>query len=463
MIKPIFFANIKKQPLRINSGFLAKTKPLQVDSVFLSGKTGSPKLNFVQKFLLNQKIKNSTQILQNFEEGFFSKTRSLKEAMIFEKNKKILEKMASLRNLSKQNRIDFYNILKQDFFNDDLSETIQEKLSIEELSLIQQKAKERYFSQKNIKSFNLLDFNDSLAPVDKNSEFRNKKVILSIIKKQNPELVSIFEHGEKITLDNSLIRTYSKEGEFYDLPYKFAIGINNQKQTKGNSYIKETIPEIFKGIKETELFSSLDTLSFILRKEGCLEQDSAIRFKIANIGYSADFIKTGAEKSVYRINKEDDCSSVIIKIYNHPNAIGSSDIFGNIAIEREATRAKCSDIAKFFFANPLNESFQSKNNEIFQKGSWEIVEDVSSKNCCHSLNNFLHWLADKGLWCYDIKKENNKNGFFIDFGFIAPCNMDDAIKRQTLNARRNIHINKLFESYKNGKTTTEIFEELQKV
>ncbi len=475
-MKPIIIENTNKPLSRIGIQNFIKTKPINPkqcenlvlkkpllnDVVFLSTKSKPKKLGFFKNFFLNQKIKIIPQVLEDLEKDFYCKTNGLREILIFEKKKKIAEKFALSKDISKQEKIDFFSNFEQDFFNNDLYNDLFKKLSQDELLSIEKTAKEKYFSQEDVEFVDLAAFSKTLKPKENDFVFRNKKIILNIIKKKVPGLVSIFENGEKISLNDTLIRKYGPQNEFYDLPYKFAIGVNNQKQMTGNSHIKEALPEIFQGIEESQLFSSLDTLSAILRKNSILETPSIIRFKIANQSYSADFITTGGEKSAYRINRESDNKTAIMKIYNQSNVVGSRGIFGNIAIEKEIAKDNCSDIPKFFFANVLDEQFKSNIGEVFQKGAWEIVEDVSDKTCKESTSDFLSWLSNKGLWHYDIKKENEKNGFFIDFGFIANRDINNPGSiRETLNSN-DFRVNNLFEYYRSGKTTAEIFEELQK-
>ncbi len=317
------------------------------------------------------------------------------------------------------------------------------------------------YEQAEIKNLNLVQIKEKMVPVP-SKKYMSDEEIINRIKRKQPRLVDLLRDGEKLSYNTPLIRKYQKQGDFYDLPYKFAIAANNQRNLTGNAYIKDYTPSLFEGIDEKELYGALDILSTNLRMYNFDKSKMLIgqykNFEIAGRKFRATLIGNGLEGFVYKIEQEGNNENVVMKIFSNPDFIGSSDSFGSMAIHREASKAGCSDVPKFMMANPLPQTYQLNGAKEYL-GGWQIVENVSEKNSADNSKPVVNWLDKHNLHHYDLKDDVRTNGFMTDFGYITTPDIKD-MDSNTLYSSNNRAVNDFFKEYSLGKTTKDLYEQL---
>ena len=183
---------------------------------------------------------------------------------------------------------------------------------------------------------------------------------------------------------------------------------------KGNAYIKEALPIIFKGIDEEELFRKLDTLSALTKIS--TQKGITSTFEIGGRKYTLEAMSQGMEAATYRI-KAQDGRSVVFKNYLQENegdfTFAPKGLYGGLGILREANMAKVVDVPRLYLANPIVSPINGVMHQSFAyQGGWAIVEDVQNRTALKDGLKFLDWIKEKGLEASDINTTGNiLNGF----------------------------------------------------
>ena len=454
---------------------------------FLSGKEA--KLTRFYCAIQDLQLKKFKAGLDKITQQFYEQEKTLEEIRTFETNKAIVSKLfhvlkdpkeATLYNrnywfiydknrLIEDSRRCFVDILKKDITKDNLSELKSVKKLTHDGTLPSESPIEyvcrKYFSQYS--SINLDELKAQIVDIPfKIADKETRRDCVESIQDFKGQLIPLFKESIETTYDSDIMKKYSTGREFYELPFKFAISAFNEYQRKGNAYISDKIPQIFEGIKEEELFEALDVLSAQLRIR---KIDSTIckmpigqkmDFTIGSKEFNATCIGSGLEGIAYKITSKNSSNSVIMKVFASPNIIGSSDCIGSIAIQREATKAGCTDISRLLMGNPLAKPCQIRGNNNY-KGAWSISEDakeIKRKNT----KPILEWLDEHNLAHHDLKKNYTDgaftNGYLTDFGYIGT-----KLNKRCLDANTNTDINEVVKAYFVGKTTRDIYFELNQL
>ena len=426
---------------------------------------------FIIKFSPDCRKKLLVQIQAFFEEQtqkFYSELRTYSQIIDFEENKAIIEALLqkSPKELFCTNKeyCAFLEKLKQNIFNkieSNLFETEAEKSLYRRIcdfytpDFRKLNIREKYFSQEYFKNLDL----DGIQ-----SDFSPREIELKPIKdKSLDEIRKSLQKASSLTLDDgSLIEDYS-DSDFYDFPMKFATACYNTFAQKGQAYIKEEMPEIFKGINEEELFKKLDTLSAVTKITPLKGME--FNFEIGGKKFTLEALSQGMEAATFKL-KSQDGKSVIFKNFHARSdkapktniSFAPEGLYGGLGILREANLAKVSDVPKLYLANPIYEPLNGViHKEQGYKGGWMISENVEDKIAPSEGVKFLDWIKEKGLVATDIRGDNVINGYCVDTGFILPRRFYNFYN----SGWGNFEVNNVCARFITGNTTSEIIKLLQ--
>lgn len=422
--------------------------------------------SFIIKYSPDCRKRISLQIQEYIEkqhQNFYSELRTYSEVDYFERNKILLKTLLqkSPKDLECTNKeyIAFAEKIKKnlfakidikEFFTSDIEKSIARQIrsrywdEYDKLDI-----KRIYLTQNYFRNFNLTHAQKTFSP---------REVVLEGLKPEIPEVVKeSLKKSSNLTLETgSLIGDYSND-EFYDLPMKFAIASYNTFAQKGNAYIKEALPIIFKGIDEEELFRKLDTLSALTKIS--TQKGVTSTFEIGGRKYTLEAMSQGMEAATYRI-KAQDGRSVVFKNYLQENegdfTFAPKGLYGGLGILREANMAKVVDVPRLYLANPIVSPINGVMHQSFAyQGGWAIVEDVQNRTALKDGLKFLDWIKEKGLEASDINTTGNiLNGFCVDTGFIMPAKW----RKFYASGWKNYDVDSVCMNLVAGKNVSEIME-----
>ena len=274
--------------------------------------------------------------------------------------------------------------------------------------------------------------------------------------KQSDYTRDILQNCKDLTFDSpnlKLLKDRYNSDNIYDLGLRYAIVANNTAKVRGNSTLIREIPEIFKGIDEKELLSKLDVLPSLL------ESKKINTFTIGGKKFQAELIGSGCLSDVYKITDSAN-HQICYKYARDPYLMNSGQGFYNeFAILNEANKAGVVDVPKLYMGNPVGCYAQNPNYAgSTTKGAWEIVELVKPNTSVPSDGLKLgEWLKGLGLYHADIHSGNYVGDKIVDLGGIID-------KAETVYLIRDEakEISWLLKAYKNGKTSKEIIEYIEK-
>jgi len=322
-------------------------------------------------------------------------------------------------------------------------------------------AEKMYYSQKELLNPDLAQIKAKITPRKVSFE-KGEEIVPGFMKKgyTHNEVEKMLAEAKDLTLESgSLLTKNSYPDEIYDLPFKFASASYNSLAKNGNAYIRSEIPEIFKGIKEKELFESLDILSTHIRGNtgGSFPKGSVLNIKIGGKFFKCTSLGYGQEGSVYKISAEGG-KPVVLKTYFASNdhspfgvSFAPAGLYGGLGILREANMAKVVDVPKLYMANPVYQPIKGSRSGYM--GAWQLTEDASIKQAEEGLK-FCDWLKSKKLGWTDDKPEAWVNGICVDTGFI----MNNTAHAYLTYGWGNYSLNLLYSRYLNGETTGQILD-----
>ena len=239
----------------------------------------------------------------------------------------------------------------------------------------------------------------------------------------------------------------------YDLGLRYAIVANNTAKVRGNSTLIREIPEIFRGIDEQELVSKLDVLPSLLKSE------KINTFTIGGKKFQAELIGSGCLNDVYKITDSAN-NQICYKYARDPYLMnGGQGFYNEFAILNEANKAGVVDVPKLYMGNPVGcYAYNPNYNGGTTKGAWEIVELVEPNTSVPSGGLMLEeWLKSLRLYHGDLHSGNSVGDKIVDLGGII-----DKAKTVYLIRDEAKEIFWLLKAYKNGKTSKEIIEYIDK-
>ena len=411
-------------------------------------------------------------------EIFYSKTQSVGSIFNFEANKATLDGFLNLHPkkllITKKEYCGFIDLFKKNGLAKEIDpECITNRKYREIFSMFEKdynkdwaKAEKIYFSQKGIANPDLAKIKSQISP----SKLSFEKEYMEgycMQKGYTREGVSkMLEESRNLTLESGSLLTKSNyRDEIYDLPFKFASATYNSLARNGNAYIKTEIPKIFKGIKEKELFESLDILSTHIRRShsSAFPKGSVIKVKIGGKPFSFTSLGRGMEGSVFRIESKGE-TPVVLKTFfggtdHSPFGVtfAPSGIYGSLGILREANIAKVVDIPKLYMANPAYIPIKGADSRFM--GAWQLTEDATHKSVGSGLK-LKDWLSSKKLFCTDHNKADAfVNGVCVDTGFV----MNNIAHQYLTYGWGNYGLNCFYSRYLNGETTEQILSLVNKV
>ena len=240
------------------------------------------------------------------------------------------------------------------------------------------------------------------------------------------------------------------DGKNDDAAFKFAALIKKLNSQNKDTFIINKVPELFRGIQLNKIRETLDTLSYHIRQNKSLinETDSYIELNGKRIDF--EYIGSGENSTVFKLwDKEG--NETAMKTYIKPEEISSYSIFGELAVYHALKDEKICNIPELYFANPLIKQVEDKSQfptEIYEdmilyekgvkydehgnisvatqfkdydgyKGGWTIVEYIGPYSYPKHEGIMLHeWLKRNNLKHHDISIDNVKNGYITDLGGI---------------------------------------------
>ncbi|MBR6298438.1 MAG: hypothetical protein IKR34_04265 [Candidatus Gastranaerophilales bacterium] len=234
--------------------------------------------------------------------------------------------------------------------------------------------------------------------------------------------IAYLEKLKSVSVDES-----SKLGNYedtpYDMPLKFMASTNEQLAKTGSALIVDEVPEMFKGIEQSELQKAIDNLGSVL------DSKKINKFEIAGKKFTAEYIGSGIIGKVYKISDEQG-HSVAIKFFKDPTLIGLQGAYAEIPIARQASKEGVIDVAKFYMANPCGR-FTTTDGFCpdVNIGGWQMVEfleDTTPLKNNGKGKKFFGWLKDHGLTFGDFNAGTMKGEYVVDVGgVIHPKKMYD--------------------------------------
>ena len=204
--------------------------------------------------------------------------------------------------------------------------------------------------------------------------------------------------------------------KFYDLPISFALNLREMKEKGEDTHIIDEVPEMFEGLDMKGVCKVLD-LAGVLLDNSC---NGEVKIDMEGREFKFSWLDCGAYGDVYKITSEG-YPPLALKLYSYPKGVGIHGPFGEIAIERELTRAGVVDVPKFYMASPLGD-IMSVNNGVkhIPYASWKIsefiTEDTPKKEGNMTLAKFL---LKRGLSFHDKHQKNYIGNYWVDLGAIV--------------------------------------------
>ena len=200
--------------------------------------------------------------------------------------------------------------------------------------------------------------------------------------------------------------------KLYDFPIAFAIDVIKREKRGQDAHIIDEVPQMFQGIDKKELLSTLDMVCVFLKNN-----DDKIIFEMGKKEFSAKRLGSGAYGAVYKLTCEN-YPPLAFKVYSSPKNISNHGPFGEIAIEREMSKAGVIDVPKFYMASPLGtEVIKEGETKPISYASWKISEFVDKKTPLKQ--GSLTWkkfLDKKALTHEDFGYSNKVGEYCVDFG-----------------------------------------------
>ena len=180
---------------------------------------------------------------------------------------------------------------------------------------------------------------------------------------------AFFLENKDLTLDSKVDLFADFDKKTYDVAERYAIMADNSLRQKGNAYVFESIPEVFDGIKQEDIF---ENLSRFARSD---KSAKYIDFEIAGKKFYVTRIGDGNVGVVYKI--EDEAGhKVAMKIYGGRGiCLGTNCGLGEIATSRKLTQDKVGDVPQFYMANAGLYKL-GKQGEVYGDSPWMLSEFI---------------------------------------------------------------------------------------
>lgn len=452
-------------------------------------------MSFLERIKFDKKTKNLLPDTKKYvsaqEEEFYSKDREVREIYTFEQNKKLLNAIISKIEQGDKNFKKFYEPQYKEILlsltqkamakEEDFEFAGKRRLSKElDCSFEYKDAYKIFFSQFSQMHPDLAALEAKITPrkveprsLDSYDDEKSAAYIqfgLDYLKgvrdeKRDKFLLELFLAAKDLDVNSTFVKKL-EDDELCAVAYNFAIAAYNTLEKTGNAYVEEAAPALFEGMDEKEVFKKLDVLSSILRGSQRYERspEHVVSFKIGGKDFLATPIGAGEEGAVYRLTDPQGQNPVVLKVYCDNNMVSAHGVFGNMAVHRDASKAGCVDVPKFYMGNPLSKPVLIGDKKDYI-GAWQITGDANflPKKIKDGLK-VIDWLNENNLAHYDGNKDDARvNGYMIDFGFVAHKNAKQRCSYETPvnEIYGSAEMNHIFEGYKNGTTTLEFIEHLK--
>ncbi len=241
-----------------------------------------------------------------------------------------------------------------------------------------------------------------------------------------------FMENRDLTLDSKVDLFGNFDKKTYDIPERYAIMADNSMRQKGNAYVFESVPEVFDGIKQEDIF---ENLSRFARSK---KETKSIDFKIGEKKFHATQIGGGQVGIVYKI--EDEAGhKVAMKIFGgRGKSLNMNCGLSEIATSRRLTQDKVGDVPQFYMANAGLYKL-GKQGEVYDDSPWMLCEFIDkTKKPKDGSIKIYDWLSERNMYYADGFKNGKQNGYIIDVGGMVSKNFED---RNTwgINGLQNTH------------------------
>lgn len=318
-----------------------------------------------------------------------------------------------------------------------------------------QKAKEEA-ARTNLIDLSTIERNEQNRAIGYTTKSRYEKIVKQSSSKIDfAEEEKYLEKLKSVSVDES-----SKLGDYtsapYDMPLKFMASTNEKFVKEGSALIVDEIPEMFKGIEQSELSDAIDKLGT------CLDSKKLNRFEIGGKTFTAEYKGSGIIGRVYKISDEEG-RSVAVKYFKNARLTGLQGAYAEIPIAREASKEGVVDVAKFYMANPCGrydtiDGFSPNQNV----GGWHMVEYIEENTPLKNNGKgkkFFEWLKSHGLTFGDFNDGTKKGEYIVDAGGVMhPKNKYDP----HFISKRGDFADELLRGYTNNETIDDIIKVISK-
>ena len=206
-------------------------------------------------------------------------------------------------------------------------------------------------------------------------------------------------------------------GKFYDAPLSFAIDTVNTGKRGQNTHIIEEVPEMFEGLDMNKVCDTLDIADIFLHGDS-----KKVKTNIDGREFEFEWHNCGAYGDVYKL-KSEGYPTLAFKIYKFPRYVDIHGPFGEIAFEREASKAGVIDVPKFYMASPLGRQLKVEGDmdmEPISCASWKISEFIDEDTPKREGDLTLKkYLKKKHLSHGDTHEDNYVGGYCVDLGGVV--------------------------------------------
>lgn len=276
-------------------------------------------------------------------------------------------------------------------------------------------------------STTVLDLSKTKAPEKSETRFFGPSYFN--IKDEEQELYSQYNkksadyaflaENKDLTLDSKVDLFDGFDKKPYDIAERYAIMADNSIRQKGNAYVLESVPEVFEGVKQEDIFENLS--KFARSEKGTKYTD----FEIGGKKFHATHVGGGQVGSVYKIEDETG-HKIAMKIFGgRGTKLDMNCGLSEIATSRKLTQDKVADVPQFFMANAGLYKLD-KQGVVYDDTPWMLCEFIDeTKKPKEGALKVKDWLSQRNMFYADGFKNDREHGYIVDVGGMVSNNYKD--------------------------------------
>ena len=276
-------------------------------------------------------------------------------------------------------------------------------------------------------STTVLDLSKTKAPEKSETRFFGPSYFN--IKDEEQELYSQYNkksadyaflaENKDLTLDSKVDLFDGFDKKPYDIAERYAIMADNSIRQKGNAYVLESVPEVFEGVKQEDIFENLS--KFARSEKGTKYTD----FEIGGKKFHATHVGGGQVGSVYKIEDETG-HKIAMKIFGgRGTKLDMNCGLSEIATSRRLAQDKVADVPQFFMANAGLYKLD-KQGVVYDDTPWMLCEFIDeTKKPKEGALKVKDWLSQRNMFYADGFKNDREHGYIVDVGGMVSNNYKD--------------------------------------